>query len=122
MLPEDACAACGRLQPKEQCNSCTAVLYCATECRRAHWPVHKIVCSLQSQNCSFQNKPSAPESPNVTARRMLVTPQSGHPLALVACARWQPRAAGWTRKARGPLSRQLRRLTLPWLFHVCTFF
>jgi tetratricopeptide (TPR) repeat protein len=47
------CSQCGACKPLPQlmvCGQCRAVYYCAKECQRNHWKVHKLVCVKAPSN------------------------------------------------------------------------
>jgi len=45
-LATDTCARCGKRDPKlQRCSLCRDTFYCNSECQKAHWSVHKKVCS-----------------------------------------------------------------------------
>ncbi|KAF5390834.1 hypothetical protein D9757_004451 [Collybiopsis confluens] len=51
--PPSYCQACKKkADPNEnfpKCNKCSSATYCSKECQRAHWDIHKPICTPRSQ-------------------------------------------------------------------------
>ncbi|EIW85735.1 hypothetical protein CONPUDRAFT_135346 [Coniophora puteana RWD-64-598 SS2] len=53
-IVSDGCASCDGHQNHssarlQRCAGCKRVMYCSTDCQRAHWPIHKKLCKLSAQ-------------------------------------------------------------------------
>ncbi|KAL0052246.1 hypothetical protein WJX82_010627 [Trebouxia sp. C0006] len=54
------CGQCGKTGAARRCSKCRLVIYCSSECQKAHWAVHKKECKQKAQQQLRVNVSSTP--------------------------------------------------------------